>query len=195
MYDPAKVDLARVVAPPYDVISPKDQLRYYEQDPHNVVRLIAGEVRATDSAEDNKYLRAAAFFNQWLAEGVLRQEPGPRLYLYRHDFVDPSSGESKSRQGILGAVELQPFGQGILPHERTHARAKADRLSLTRAVHANLSPIFALYEDPRPDLEGLLAPALTEQPRLSIRSEDGDGHTVWSLVGNEAIQEVARALQ
>src|SRR5207248_8347710 len=76
MYDPAKVDLARVVAPPYDVISPKDQLRYYEQDPHNVVRLIAGEVRATDSAEDNKYLRAAAFFNQWFAEGVLRQEPG-----------------------------------------------------------------------------------------------------------------------
>jgi uncharacterized protein (DUF1015 family) len=195
MYDPARADVGRVVAPPYDVIGPKDQLRYYQQDPHNVVRLIAGEVKPSDSAEDNKYLRAAQFFKQWLDEGVLRREPQPALYIYRHDFVDPITNQDRSRRGILGVVELEPFGRGILPHERTHARAKADRLSLTRAVHANLSPIFALYEDPRPDLAGLLAPALAEQPRLSIRSEDGDGHTVWSLVGNERIHEVARALQ
>ena len=53
-YDPQRVDLARVVAPPYDVISPRDQLRYYQEDPHNVVRLIAGEVRLSDTLEDNK---------------------------------------------------------------------------------------------------------------------------------------------
>jgi len=194
MYDPAKVDLARVVAPPYDVISPKDQLRYYEQDPHNVVRLIAGEVRATDSAEDNKYLRAAAFFNQWFAEGVLRQEPGPRLYLYRHDFVDPSSGEGKSRQGILGVVELQPFGQGVLPHERTHARAKADRLSLTRAVHANLSPIFSLYEDPNREVAQTVPAALREPPQWSIQTEGGDRHTVWSLTHETIFRELGGVL-
>ena len=75
-YDPQKVDLARVVAPPYDVISPRDQVRYYQQDPHNVVRLIAGEVRISDNPEDNKYTRAAGFFTEWLRKGVLRREPG-----------------------------------------------------------------------------------------------------------------------
>ena len=74
-YDPQRVDLARVVAPPYDVISPRDQLRYYQQDPHNVVRLIAGEVRLSDTPDDNKYTRAAGFFSEWLREGVLRREP------------------------------------------------------------------------------------------------------------------------
>jgi uncharacterized protein (DUF1015 family) len=180
-----------VVAPPYDVIGPADQRRYYEQDPHNVVRLIAGDVRPSDTPEDNKYTRAAGFFRQWLAEGVLQREAGACLYLYRHQFTDPINGEARSRLGILGVVELEPFGRGVLPHEQTHARAKADRLSLTRAVVANLSPVFALYEDPQSAIRPIIAPAMSDRPRLSITSEDGDQHTVWSLYGAESFAELA----
>jgi uncharacterized protein (DUF1015 family) len=190
-YDPERVDLSRVVAPPYDVISPPEQKRYYEQDPHNVVRLIAGEVRPSDTPEDNKYTRAAAFFRQWMAAGILKREASPRLYVYRHQFVDPISGESRSRLGILGVVALEPFGRGVLPHEQTHARAKADRLSLTRAVIANLSPVFALYEDSRAAVGPLIAPALAEPPRLSITAEDGDQHTVWSIEGDQRFAQLA----
>ncbi|HEV2014008.1 MAG TPA: DUF1015 domain-containing protein [Candidatus Dormibacteraeota bacterium] len=191
LYDPHRVDLSQVVAPPYDVISPADQRRYYEQDPHNVVRLIAGDVRPSDTPEDNKYTRAAGFFRQWLAEGVLQREMGACLYLYRHQFTDPINGEARSRLGILGVVELEPFGRGVLPHEQTHARAKADRLSLTRAVVANLSPVFALYEDPQSAVRPIVAPAMTAPPRLSIMSEDGDQHTVWSLSGARRFSELA----
>ena len=190
-YDPQRVDPSRVVAPPYDVISSADQRRYYAQDPHNVVRLIAGEVRASDTPDDNKYTRADAFFRQWLAQGVLRREASPSLYLYRHQFVDPIDGEARSRLGILGVVELEPFGRGVLPHEQTNARAKADRLSLTRAVVANLSPVFALYEDPQSAVRPMIAAAMRARPRLSITSEDGDRHTVWSLRGAQRISELA----
>ena len=193
MYDPARVDLAQVVAPPYDVISPKDQQRYYEQDPHNVVRLIAGEVRPTDSAEDNKYLRAARFFEEWLRDGILRREHEPAIHVYRHEFVDPTSGQALMRQGMLGVVQLEPFGDGILPHERTHARAKADRLSLTRAVRANLSPIFCLYDDPRQQVAGILESQI-EAPRLAIETQDGDRHQIWSIHTHEAFQELAKVL-
>src|SRR3989441_5604481 len=183
-YDPQRVDLSGVVAPPYDIISPTDQRRYYQQDPHNVVRLIAGEVHPTDTPEDNKYTRAAGFFQQWLADGILRQESSPGLYVYRHRFVDPIDGQVRERRGILGVVELEPFGVGFLPHEQAHARAKADRLSLTRAVVANLSPVFALYEDPQSAVGPVVAPAMAESPRLSITGEDGDQHAVWSISGD-----------
>ena len=180
-----------MVAPPYDVISPADQRRYYRQDEHNVVRLIAGEVHPTDTAEDNKYTRAAGFFKQWLADGVLRRESSPCLYVYSHQFVDPISGQARMRRGVLGVVELEPFGSGVLPHEQTHARAKADRLSLTRAVVANLSPVFALYEDPASAVGPIVAPAMAEPPRLSITGEDGDRHTVWSIRGAGRFHELA----
>ena len=180
-----------MVAPPYDVINPADQRRFYRQDAHNVVRLIAGEVRPTDTPEDNKYTRAAGFFEQWLAEGVLRREASPGFFVYSHRFVDPISGQARVRRGILGVVELEPFGSGVLPHEQTHARAKADRLSLTRAVVANLSPVFALYEDPQSAVGPIIAPAMAEPPRLSIMGEDGDQHTVWSISGAERFHGLA----
>jgi uncharacterized protein (DUF1015 family) len=194
-YDPSRVDVSRVVAPPYDVITPKDQVRYYAQDPHNVVRLIAGEVRPTDSAEDNKYLRAAAFFRQWLAEGILRKESERSIYVYQHQFLDPTSGEQKSRLGLIGVVELQPFGSGVLPHEQTHARAKADRLSLTRAVQANLSPIFSLYEDPKSAVAAAIKPALQQPPQLSITTEDGDRHAISAVHGDERLRALSEALR
>ncbi|HET9847049.1 MAG TPA: DUF1015 domain-containing protein [Candidatus Dormibacteraeota bacterium] len=194
MYDPRRVDLGKVVAPPYDVISPDDRQRYYEQDPHNVVRLISGEVRPTDTAEDNKYLRAARYFSDWQREGILRRESEPAMYVYRHEFVDPTSGAARTRTGILAVVELEPFGAGILPHERTHARAKADRLSLTRAVGANLSPIFALYDDPISAV-ALSASSITAgRPQLALTAEDGDQHTVWSITAAQHFRDLASVL-
>ena len=190
-YDPQKVDLGHVVAPPYDVISPRDQVRYYQQDPHNVVRLIAGEVRLSDTPEDNKYTRASGFFREWLRHGVLRREPSPCLYIYRHEFLDPTTGLTHARRGILGVVELEPLGDGVLPHERTHARAKADRLSLTRAVEANLSPVFALYDDPRAAVSPIVGAAIAGTPELAIASADGDQHTVWSMSGAQSVHELA----
>ena len=180
-----------MVAPPYDIISPTDQKRFYQQDPHNVVRLIAGEVHPSDTPQDNKYTRAAAFFREWLADGILRREASPRLYVYRHQYVDPTSGASRSRLGILGVVELEPFGRGVLPHEQTHARAKADRLSLTRAVIANLSPVFALYEDPESAVRPIIEPAMANPPLMSITGDDGDHHTIWSLEGGQRFAQLA----
>ena len=184
-----------MVAPPYDVISPADQQRYYQQDPHNVVRLIAGEVHPGDTPQDNKYTRAAGFFQQWLAEGILHRESSPTLYVYRHRFIDPINGQARERRGILGVVELEPFGTGVLPHEQTHARAKADRLSLTRAVVANLSPVFALYEDPRSAVAPIIAPAMAQPPLLSIAGEDADHHAVWSIRGGDLFQELAEVFR
>jgi uncharacterized protein (DUF1015 family) len=195
MYDPRRVDLGKVIAPPYDVISPEDRRRYYEQDPHNVVRLISGEVRSTDTADDNKYLRAARFYGDWLREGILRRESQPAMYVYRHAFVDPTTGATRSRTGILAVVELQPFGTGVLPHERTHARAKADRLSLTRAVGANLSPIFALYDDPQSSVARTLTTITSGAPQLALTGEEGDRHSIWAITDTDVFRDLAQVLR
>ncbi len=175
--------MSRVVAPPYDVITAEDQRRYYRRDPRNVVRLIAGEVKPTDHPGDNKYTRAAAFFQDWLSTGVLRREANSCFYIYRQTFPDPASGERLARTGILCVVELEPFGSGVLAHERTHARPKADRLSLTQAVGANLSPVFALYRDPGGTVKRLITGATTNPPRLLIHTDGVEEHTIWCRPG------------
>jgi uncharacterized protein (DUF1015 family) len=193
VYNPQQVDVAKVVAPPYDVVGPDEQRYYYALDPHNVVRLIAGIVNPTDTAEDSKYTRAAAFFNTWMSSGVLQREPRPCFYVYRETFQDPNTGERRARTGVLAVVQLQPFGEGVLAHERTHARPKADRLSLTEAVNANLSPIFMLYEGADASLAAMLESVKQEEPRLHLESGDVQ-HDVWMAASPEQASVLASAL-
>jgi uncharacterized protein (DUF1015 family) len=195
VYDPARVPLERVVAPPYDVISPADRIRYYRQDPHNVVRLIAGEVRPSDDAADNKYTRAAAFFRDWQREGVLRREPEPCAYVYRQRFTDPTDGFPRSRSGIIAVVRIEPFGERILPHERTHARPLQDRTSLTQAVKANLSPVFALFEDSTGSVERIVGEVQRQPPRLAMTTDGSEGHEVWRVSDRERLRALEGALE
>src|ERR1051325_1519155 len=44
MYNPARVEIGEVVAPPYDVISPEQREELYNQGPYNIVRLILGRI-------------------------------------------------------------------------------------------------------------------------------------------------------
>jgi hypothetical protein len=66
-------DLARVITPPFDVISLEAQERYYARDPYNVIRLELGRESASDTTLDNRYTRSAAAFGEWRA--VLRSQP------------------------------------------------------------------------------------------------------------------------
>src|SRR5207248_1164320 len=68
------------------------------------------------------------------------------VYAQRHRL---KSGEQHERFGFFCRLHLEEFASGkVLPHEKTLASAKADRLALQRACRANLSSIFALYTAP-----------------------------------------------
>ncbi|MCL2768686.1 MAG: DUF1015 domain-containing protein, partial [Solirubrobacterales bacterium] len=76
--------------------------------------------------------------------------------------------------------------------ERTHSGPKEDRLRLTRATRANLSPIFSLYSDP--DEVGWQALAAAGAGEHAPWGEVSDGdrtvHRVWRVNDREAIAAV-----
>ncbi len=149
-YNPEKVSIGAVVGPPYDVLSPAQQDALYAQDPHNFVRIMLNKDQDGDSEGADRYTRAAAFLNSWLAEGVLQQDAEPAFYEYAQSFEHPLiPGKIVWRTTVFVALKLEPYENGVvLPHEETHPKAKADRLLLMRATTANPEPIYGLYEDP-----------------------------------------------
>ena len=100
-------------------------------------------------------------------------------------FTD-EAGRRRESVGVIGGLEVVAAGVdgrgGVLPHEHTTPKASTDRLDLTRATEANLSPIWGLS----------LATGLTEllhapgEPLGSIVDEDGVVHRV------ERVDEPAR---
>jgi uncharacterized protein (DUF1015 family) len=177
-------DLARVVTPPYDVISPEAQERYYARDPRNIIRLELGKAAPGDDELDNVYSRAAITFAEWRLDGVLRQDV-PSFYAYEQRFsVD---GRALARRSLLARVRLEPWeARVVLPHETTMSKPKEDRLKLLRACAANLSPLMALYEDPQGELAALLGAPTEREPAADFVDENGEGHRLWPLTDDIA---------
>jgi uncharacterized protein (DUF1015 family) len=186
-YDLARVELARVVAPPYDVISPEERAELAARDPHNVVRLDLPEGEG-----DAKYAHAAKLLAAWRREGVLVRDDEPAFYRYDQTFAPPGGGAKRKRRGFLGLVKLVGFGERIvLPHERTLAGPKLDRLKLFRATEASLSPGFMLYRDPARALD---APLDRATPLAELTTPDGVHHALAKLSDKDAIASIIRGV-
>jgi len=154
-FDPDRFgNLSRVICPPYDVISPAQQQDYYDLDPHNAVRLDFAKAEPGDDETNNRYLRAGADFRAWLSRRVLVEDPVPCFYLLEERFED-EQGETRVRLGVMGLKRLEENrpGASIRPHEATYDGPKQDRFQLMKATASNVSPIFAVYQDPDFTLE------------------------------------------
>ncbi len=131
-------DLSDLVAPPYDVLSEADIAELTARSPHNIVRV------DVPRGGPERYEHAAEILQTWLDQGVLVREPEPSYTIYRMRFTD-DKGAARDIAGVLGGLEVvDPGAGGVLPHERTTPKASTDRLDLTRATRANLSPVWGL---------------------------------------------------
>jgi uncharacterized protein (DUF1015 family) len=142
-YDPDLTGgLQDVVAPPYDVIDDRQRAQLEARSPYNIVR-----VDLPEGGED-RYEKAAELLDRWRAEAVMLRDGDAALWTLAQDYAGPD-GRRRTRQGFFARVRVEEYGAGrIRPHERTHPGPREDRLRLTRATQANLSPIFSLYSDP-----------------------------------------------
>ncbi|MBI2704348.1 MAG: DUF1015 domain-containing protein [Actinobacteria bacterium] len=189
-------DLADVTAPPYDVITDQERAELLARHPDNAVGIdlpvadaaVAG-TGATDEggpASTDPYLDAAATFQRWQDDGVLRRDE-PAFYVYRMDYVD-ELGAPRHTTGVMGALTLSRPGEGgILPHEQTTKKAKSDRLDLQRATRANLSAVWGL--SPAEGLSALLDTG--EAPLATWTDGDGVAHSLWVVTDAERLAGIS----
>ncbi|MGA8493373.1 MAG: DUF1015 domain-containing protein [Terriglobales bacterium] len=178
-YDPARVDLTKVLTQPYDKITPEMQNRYYDADPHNLVRIILGKPQPADHLEENVYTRAAASFREWRRQGFFQQDPQQSLYQYVQRFRSPGAGAELERRGFIALGKIEDYSAGIVHrHEQTLAKPKADRLELLRATRAHFGQLFMLYSDPAAEIDGALSgsSATNTENNIEIRDEYGVLH-------------------
>jgi uncharacterized protein (DUF1015 family) len=191
-YDPAVAgSLQALAAPPYDVIDPRQRAELAAQSPYNVVALDLPE--APDGGDP--YAHAADLLEQWQSEGALVRDDEPALWALVQEYTTSDRRRLK-RHGILARVRVEDYGPGrIRPHERTHPGPKEDRLKLTRATKANLSPIFSLYSDPAGAAWAAVSPATETPPCAEVTDAEGTVHRLWRASDPEAIAAVQTALR
>jgi uncharacterized protein (DUF1015 family) len=174
-------DPAALLTQPYDKISPQMQARYLAANPYNLVRVILGEKRDSDTAADNVYTRSARYFEDWIRQGILAQDPAPGFYPYFQDFEVPDSGERLTRKGFVGLGKLEDYGAGaVYPHEETLVGPKKDRLEVLRHTRAHFGQLFMLYPDRAGSVDRELDAATQGAPLVDVTDEYGARHRLWT---------------
>ena len=192
-YNQGKIDnINNVISQPYDRVRYGLQDEYYNLSDYNITRIIKGKALASDNDQDNVYTRAKDFLNKWLEDGILVRDDKPAYYIYHQTFSLPS-GESITRKAFISAFELAEFDEGIvLPHEKTHAGPKVDRLNLTRATETYFGNIFMLYPDPENKIDAIFDQAINRPPDIEAKElhENDVLHQVWVVTDPEIIFQV-----
>ena len=107
-YNPAVVDdMAAVLCPPYDLITPQIQQALMDRHPLNVIHLEAGEGLDWSADPAGRYAETSERFEEWMRDGVLRQDAEPGYYLLRHGFT--LGGQERSRLGLIACVGLEDY--------------------------------------------------------------------------------------
>jgi uncharacterized protein (DUF1015 family) len=187
-YDPAVVGpLADVTAPPYDVIDAGQRAALLARSPFNIVALDLPQ------GDPDPYAAARETFENWQLQGVLTRDREPAVWAHTQDYTGPD-GRRLRRRGFYCRVRIEEYGPGrVRPHERTHPGPKEDRLRLTRATRANISPIFSLYSDPTQAAWAALEPFTATTPWGEVTDAEGTTHRLWRVADPRAIAAVQHA--
>ena len=185
-----------LVSPPYDVLSGEDKSRLLARDGHNIVAIDLPHIPPKEAGPDAAYAAAAHTMRMWLESGILKQDDQPALYPYRQTYT--YAGQTYKRRGFFARIRLEEFGNdsSIHPHEQTFSGPKEDRLKLMRATHANLSPVFGLYDDKANDVTDLLFEAIgLNKPLAAAELPSQDGKSVvlselWGVTDIAVIKDI-----
>ncbi|MEM9517072.1 MAG: DUF1015 domain-containing protein [Actinomycetota bacterium] len=179
-------DLDDLIAPPYDVLSDADLDELNARHRFNITHIDVPREREGP----DRYAAAGQRMREWIDAGVMAYDEAPTFTLYRLRFRD-AVGRERNIVGVLGGLEVvDPDADGVLPHERVTPKASTDRLDLTRATQANLSPIWGLSL-----ARGLSALLVEPATPLSAVTVGGVEHVVERVDDPERIAAIREYIE
>ena len=186
-------DISARLSPPYDVLGESDKRSLLAGDARNFVEIDLPHVPPKTAGPPEAYKTASNTLRGWLADGTMACDDTPMLYVYHQKFRH--ADREYVRKMFFARLRLEPFGTGgVFPHERTFGGPKEDRLALTKATKANLSPIFGLYEDANNEVSRLLEANLPVEP-LATGTLDNVENKLWGIGDPKAVAAAEKLLR
>ncbi len=164
-YNPERVSLSQVLAPPYDVLTREARDRLAHQSPFNEVII---ETPEPDFATiQSRAQTSAAVLSQWIDANIIVPDNKRAFYPYR--MTNPSGA---TIDGVIGTLSIN---QGVRPHEATAERVVSDRFDLLRETRFNLSPIWGVI--PEKTLKEWQHSE--NSPLIDVVDDHGVRHQLW----------------
>src|SRR3990172_3994860 len=181
--------LEDVISPPYDQYKEGLVDCLCDRHPYNIARIIMNKESSSDTEQDNRYTRSKIILDQWVKNQIFIQYEASSVYPYFQNYL--VGKEELCRKGFIALGEVTDYAMRIvLPHERTLAKPKEDRLNLLRTTLADTGLGFMLYSDPAGDIEKLLDQAAAFPPLVNTLDLNQEVNQIWRLSDPRLIREI-----
>ena len=176
---------SEVASRPYDVLNSIEAKA--ETGEKSLLHIIKPEIDfdpIIDEHDEAVYEKAVSNYKTWKEKGWLLKEEKECYYIYAQTM------NGKRQYGLVACCHFEDYLEGrIKKHELTRADKEEDRMKHVRAQSANLEPVFFAYPE-REDMNSIVNRIIAEAPKYDFVSEDGVGHTLWLVDGDEDIKNI-----
>ena len=179
---PPVAAVARVAAPPYDVINTAEARALAAGNAESFLHVSRPEIdlpEGTDEHADEVYARGATNLEELIARGSLLREETASLYVYTQCM-----GEHR-QSGLVACVSVADYDKDVIKkHEKTRQDKEDDRTRHIHELGAHDEPVFLTYRA-RPTIDAAIARTQGAAPTYDFTTTDGVRHTLWVVAPGE----------
>ncbi len=167
-----------IAAVPYDVVTADEARAIIAQNPQTFLRVSRPDAELPDLAPNDArvYQRARENFNALIADGRMKKDTVPAMYLYR------VCQEGETFLGLCCCLDVDDYRKNnIRRHEQTRYDKEEDRTRHIEAVGAHNGPVVLLYCNKGifSFIETLISESVL--PDAEVISETGILHQIFKI--------------
>ena len=189
---PAPSYVDDVVAPPYDIVNTEEARLLAQDRPWSFLHMTKPEIDLSpkiDPYDKAVYKKSVDNFSAMLHAGILQEEQYPCFYLYRL-----TAGEHV-QTGLVASTSVEAYRQGrIRKHELTKPQKEDDRVNLTLALNAQISPVILTYHYDD-NIEAVFHEILHRTPLYDVLDHQQVQHTLWQIPEPQTIEQLIEAFE
>jgi len=182
--------VTRVAELPYDVVSSEEARDIARGKEYSFFHVSKPEIDLPENVniyDDSVYATGRKNFERFISKGILKQDEGPRLYLY----TQVMSG--RQQHGLVACVSIDDYLNGtVKKHELTREDKERDRTRHIETLSAQTGPVFLFYKEDR-FKKVLFEEALRIEPVYDFTASDGIRHILRVIENINLIESFRKA--
>lgn len=178
---------SKIAALPYDVMNSEEAREMVKDNEYSFLHVDRAEVNLSKEIniyDKVVYEKARYVLDEMIDNGLYIEENKPCMYIYKQTM------NGKSQTGLVICASIDDYiNNKIKKHEHTRKDKELDRINHVDYCDANTGPIFLTYRN-QAEISMIMNKWMQNNPLYDFISEDGNGHTVWIIDGDNDIEKL-----
>ena len=184
---------ARIIAPPYDVLSESEARAIAAPNENSFLHVTRPEVdlpEGSDAHGPAAHEKARQNLDRFIENGWMVEDPQPCFYLYSQTW------KGRTQTGLMAVCSVEEYNTGTIKrHELTRPDKEQDRVDNMDALDAQPGLVFLAYRDTYADVRTAIKLASASSPAWTVTTDDDVVHALTVVDDPNVVDSIRCAFE